>query len=529
MRAQGFDIVVVGAGSAGCAIAARLAADESRTVLLLEAGGRGRRPETVVPALYSRLLRSSVDWAYRTEPQSELNGRRLFWPRGRMLGGSSAMNDMVYVRGNPADFDGWAEQGNDGWDHASLLPYFAAAEAGLWGSAGPGDDRDRWLAPRTADFLMAAARVGLAPNDGFNGTTQEGVGRHQVAQRRGRRVSAADAYLRSTGHNGNLTVVTGARVTGLIHCGPRVVGVRWVRHGHVEHARATSEVVLSGGAVNTPALLMASGIGEAATLRRLGIDVRVDLPGVGRNLQDHLMVPLCWRSADRDSLLDGRRPGRVVEYLRHRRGPLGSNIGQAGAFVRSRPGLAAPDLQLVFAPVLLDGIRDERVVEPTEHGYSIGAILLQPGSRGRITLQSADPLVAPRIDPGYLTDPADLATLLRGVRLALQIGGTAPLAGAAKAPHPLADAQDDQLLRAVKAGVDTMFHPVGTCRMGADELAVVDATLAVHGVEGLRVADASVMPTITRGNTHAPVTAIAERAADLIRRGTSVPEAVGAR
>jgi choline dehydrogenase len=236
------------------------------------------------------------------------------------------------------------------------------------------------------------------------------------------------------------------------------------------------------------------------------------------------MMPVCWRSAEPTSLLDGRRPSRVAEYLVHRRGPLTSNIGQAGAFVRSRPGLDAPDLQLVFAPVLLDGVRDERVVEPTEHGYSIGAILLQPGSRGRITLRSADPLARPVIEPGYLADPGDLEALIGGVRLALRIGATAPLAGAARTAHRLADADDDQVVRAIRAGVDTMFHPVGTCRMGPgsgpDDESVVDPTLAVHGVEGLRVADASVMPTITRGNTHAPTTAIAERAAELILAGS---------
>ncbi len=522
MRAQGFDTIVVGGGSAGCALAARLTEDESRTVLLLEAGGGVRRPETVVPALYSRLFRTSADWAYRTEPQQGLNGRRLFWPRGRMLGGCSAMNDMVHVRGNRADFDGWAAAGNDGWDHESLLGYFTGAERQLWGIDGP-DDENRWTAPRTADFLEAAGRVGLDRNDGFNGPAQEGVGRHQVSQLRGRRRSAADVYLRPARHRGNLTVLTGARVTGLDFCGSRVVGVRWQRHGHTEHARATGQVVLCGGTVNTPALLQACGIGDAVDLRKLGIDVRVDLPGVGRNLQDHLMVPVCWRSVEQTSLIDGRRPGRIAAYLAGRGGPLSSNIGQAGAFVRSTSGLDAPDLQLVFAPVLLDGIRDERVVEPTEHGYSIGAILLQPGSRGRIGLRTADPLAPPLIEPAYLSVPADLATLLRGVRLALEIGATEPLAGAARGVHPFAEATDAELIAMIRSTVDTMFHPVGTCRMGTDELAVVDPALAVRGLEGLRVADASVMPTITRGNTHAPVTVIAEKAADLIETAAGRP------
>jgi choline dehydrogenase len=521
MRPQGYDYIVVGGGSAGCAVAARLSADGTRTVLLLEAGGGGRRPETMVPALYSRLFRSSADWAYRTAPQPELAGRRLFWPRGRMLGGCSAMNDMVHVRGNAADFDGWAAQGNPGWDHASLLPHFRTAEAQLWGPAGA--EPGRWQAPRTRDFLAAAVAAGLTRNDDLNGVVQEGVGPHQVAQQAGRRRSAADVYLRPARDRANLTVLTRARVTGLVFCGERVVGVRWLRHGHTEHARATAEVVLCGGAVNTPALLLASGIGDAEELRRVGVPVRADLPGVGRGLQDHLMVPVCWRSVEPSSLLDGRRPGRIAEYLLRRSGPLSSNIGQAGGFVRSRPGLDAPDLQLVFAPVLLDGLRDERVVEPTEHGYSIGAVLLRPGSRGRISLRSADPLASPHIDPGYLTDPADLATLIRGVRLALRIGGTEPLARAARAVHPLADATDAEIGRFVRTNVDTMFHPVGTCRMGVDDLAVVDPALAVYGVEGLRVVDASVMPTITRGNTHAPTTVIAERAAQLVVDGDREP------
>ncbi len=536
MRAQGFDFIVVGGGSAGCVLAARLSADESRTVLLLEAGGGGRRPESVVPALYSRLFRTSADWAYRTQPQDELVGRRLYWPRGRMLGGSSAMNDMVYVRGNPADFDAWAAEGNPGWEHRSLQPYFARAEdqrrgsAGQRGTGGPTPVADgRYVAPRTEDFLAAAVRAGMTRTDDFNGDVQDGVGPHQVTQRRGRRWSAADAYLRPVRGRRNLTVVTHARVTGLMFCGTRVVGVRWLRHGRVEHARAAAEVVLCGGAVNTPALLLASGIGDAGELRGHGIAVRADLPGVGRNLQDHLMVPMCWRSTEPTSLIDGRKPGRVADYLIRRRGPLASNIGQAGAFVRSAAGVAAPDLQLVFAPVLLDGVRDERVAEPTEHGYSIGAILLQPGSRGRIGLRSADPLAAPVIEPAYLSDPADLATLVRGVRLALRIGATQPLAGAALRPHELAEAPDDAVIRVIRSTVDTMFHPVGTCRMGSDDMAVVDPSLALRGVDGLRVADASVMPTITRGNTHAPTTAIAERAADLILQGSDRPAQLAGR
>ncbi|HEY7816520.1 MAG TPA: GMC family oxidoreductase N-terminal domain-containing protein, partial [Nakamurella sp.] len=267
------------------------------------------------------------------------------------------MNDMIYVRGNAADFDGWAAAGNNGWDHASMLPAFRAVEAQLWEDRGAERGEHRWLAPRTADFLAATERAGLTRNDDVNGPVQDGVGPHRVTQRRGRRCSAADAHLRSVADRRNLTIVTGARGTGLVFCGRRVVGVRWVHRGQAEHARAPAEVVLCGGAVNTPALLMVSGIGDATDLRRLGIEVRADLPGVGRNLQDHLMMPVCWRSAEPTSLLDGRRPSRIAEYLVRRRGPLTSNIGQAGAFVRSRPGLDAPDLQLVFAPVLLDGIR----------------------------------------------------------------------------------------------------------------------------------------------------------------------------
>ncbi|MET0863205.1 MAG: GMC family oxidoreductase N-terminal domain-containing protein [Nakamurella sp.] len=523
MRPLGFDYIIVGSGSAGCVLAARLSADPNVTVLLLEAGGTARRVESVVPALYPRLFRSSVDWAYRTEVQDRLNGRRLFWPRGRMVGGSSRMNDMVYIRGNRADYDRWHTLGNDGWDYRSVLPYFRRSEnqqrgpSEFHGVGGPLDVSDlRYVHPRTLDFLAAAGATGLDRNDDFNGAEQVGVGLHQVNQLAGRRSSAASGFLRPALGRTNLTVVTGAHAGRVLFAANRAVGVQWMRHGRLETATADAEVVLSGGSVNTPALLMLSGVGDATALAAIGIRPRVDLPGVGRNLQDHLMVPVSWRSAEQSSLLDGKSARSVLSYATRRTGPLASNLGQAGAFTSTGPEAAAPDTQLVFAPVLLDDVRDDRVVEPTEHGYSIGSVLLQPASRGEVTLSSANPADRPVVRPGYLTEPGDLETLVRGVRLALAIGGSQPLAGAARDRHALAGASRGELEQFIRANVDTMFHPVGTCAMGTGDDAVVDPDLRVKGLDGLRVVDASVMPTVTRGNTHAPTTMIAERAADLL-------------
>lgn len=523
-RESTFDYIVVGAGSAGCVLAARLSEDPSVRVLLLEAGPAGRRPQAVVPAAYTTLFGTSRDWGYHTEAQQALGQRRVSWPRGRMLGGSSAMNDMVYIRGNRADFDAWSAAGNQGWGYPDVLPAFCRSEdqqrgASVYhGVGGPMAVSDpRYVHPRTWDFLDAAAATGLVGNDDFNGDHQDGVGLHQVTQRRGWRCSA-DAFLRPASRRRNLTVTAGAHVTRVIFSGRTASGVQWLSSGRQHRAWADREVVLCGGTVNTAQLMMLSGLGAPDHLRGHAIEVVAELPGVGDNLQDHLMVPLSWLSREQSSLLDSRSARSVLAYVWGRRGPLSSNIGQAGAFVRTSGG-EAPDVQLVFAPVLLDSVRDDGVAEPTEHGFSIVVALLQPESRGTIRLRSGDPFTAPAIQPNYLSVADDHDTLLRGLELALNIGCADPLCRSRHSRRSTTPAVAADLTRYVRVMADSMFHPVGSCRMGVDPAAVVDEQLRVHGVRQLRVADASVMPIITRGNTHAPTTMIAERAAELIVSG----------
>ena len=526
-----YDVILVGAGSAGCVLANRLTADGARRVLLLEAGEPDRRAEIHIPAAFSKLFQSEADWNYRTEPQAHLGGRSLYWPRGKVLGGSSSINAMIYIRGHHADYDGWAAAGCDGWGYADVLPYFKRSED-FAGGAGPyhgAGGELRVEPPRSPSafgeaFVEAATRRGVQRNDDFNGATQDGVGWYDLTQRGGRRASAARAFLRPALRREALTVETGAHATRVVIENGRAVGVEYVQDGETRVARA-DEVVVCGGAINSPQLLMLSGIGPAEALGRHGIAVVADRPGVGENLQDHLIVGLRYRMP-KGSLLDAEGPLSVLSYLAFRKGMLTSNIAEVGLFTHTRAGEPSPDVQFHVAPVLFE---DHGLTPPTEHGFSIGPTGVRPRSRGRIALRSADPHAHPAIDPNYLADPADVASLVEGLKLGREIAAEASLDPFRSGElSPGADVTSDAgLARYVRETCETLYHPVGTCRMGPDADAVVDLELRVRGVDGLRVVDASVMPTIPNGNTNAPTMMLAERAADLML-GHPVPARLAA-
>ncbi len=525
-----FDYIIIGGGSAGCVLAARLTEDPAVKVCLLESGGADKSVLIHCPAGLALMAQTGqANWAFATTPQAGLGGRRGYQPRGKVLGGSSSVNAMIYIRGQREDYEYWAAQGNAGWGFDDVLPYFKKAEhnergGDAWhGSGGPLNVMDLRSPSRLGPlFIQAAQQAGYAANADFNGASQEGVGRFQVTHQNGERFSAAKAYLTPNLARPNLQVITGAHTTRILLDGKRAVGVEYRQAGSVKQVKAACEVLLCAGALQSPQVLMHSGIGPAAHLQQLGIAVVHDAQGVGQNLHDHVDVV---QVVDAPHLKDSfgvspsgmlRAIQGIFEWRKQRSGMLTTNFAEAGGFIKSQPGEATPDLQLHFViGKLLDHGRKPTI----GHGYSCHVCLLRPQSRGSVQLASKDPLAAPLIDPNFLAEPDDMSRMLRGFKLMRRVLQQPALAALGGRELPMtAKAQTDAEIEAViREWADTIYHPVGTCRMGNGPLDVVDAQLKVHGIKGLRVVDASIMPRVVSGNTNAPTIMIAEKAADMIR------------
>jgi choline dehydrogenase-like flavoprotein len=517
------DYVIVGAGSAGCVLAGRLSADPAVRVTVIEAGGKGRHPNVAIPAAFAKQFKTKLDWDYATEPEPHCANRSLYVPRGKGLGGSSNMNAMLYVRGRPLDYDQWErDHGAGGWGWQGVLPYFLKAEdnqrgaSEFHGSGGPVRIEDE-RSPRklTGRFLAALENAGIPRIDDYNGPEQDGVAPVQVFQKNGRRWSAADAYLRPARKRPNLTVLTNRQVSALELERDRVTGVK-LAGGTV--VRADREVILAAGAIGSPQLLLLSGVGPADHLKEVGVPVVHDLPGVGSNLQDHPYCTPVWESTAAESLYGADKPKFLLEWIFRRSGPLTSSVAEAFAFVRSRAGLPAPDIQFHFAPAYFVDHGNE---ELDGHAFTLGPVLVAPRSRGTLRLRSADPAAKPRILTNSLAEPEDVAALVHGVKLAREWARTSPLGDVAGSElHPGPDVSTDGDIEAwLRSHVELIYHPAGTCRMGSGADAVVDPQLRVHGLPGVRVCDASIFPLIPGGNTAAPTMMVAEKGADLIANG----------
>ncbi|OXJ07136.1 GMC family oxidoreductase [Burkholderia sp. HI2500] len=533
-----FDYLVVGGGSAGSVLASRLTEDPDVTLCLFEAGGTGDGWPVTVPAALVLMIPSKLNnWAFETVPQKGLQGRRGYQPRGKALGGSSAINAMVYTRGHHADYDDWAALGNEGWGWNDVFPYFKRSEHNeRLGNEWHGRGGPLWVSdlrtnnPFQARWLDAARECGLPVTDDFNGAEQEGVGIYQVTQKNGERWSAARAYLfPHLKTRGNLTVETGAQVRRIVFDGKRAVGVEVTRGGNVETVWAKKEVILSAGALQSPQLLMLSGVGPKDELERHGIQVVADLPGVGENLQDHPDFVVSYKTNSLDALGVSVRGaiktlGDIRQYRNSRTGTLTTNFAEGGAFLKTRPDLDRPDVQMHF---VVGPVSDHGRKVRLGHGLSCHVCLLRPKSRGSVKLRSADPLDAPLIDPAFLEHDDDLEVLVEGYKLTRRLMAAPAMARFVTEDLFASRSRSDDDIRALlRERTDTVYHPVGTCRMGNDALAVVDSQLRVRGTEGLRVVDASIMPTLVGANTNAPTIMIGEKASDLIRRISRFPSAV---
>ncbi len=531
-----WDVIVVGSGSAGSAVAGRLSEDPGTRVLVLEAGARDRNPWLHVPIGYAKTMyHPTLSWNYGTEPEAALGGRSVPWPRGRVLGGSSAINGLIYIRGQREDYDTWAQTGCTGWSFEDCLPFFRRAERNergadaLHGADGPlsvSDLRDR--NPLSVAFLEAAQELGLPMNPDFNGPVQEGAGWYQVTVRDGVRCSAATAYLKPALKRPNLRLETDAQATRVLIEGGRAVGVEYRAGGEARTARAR-EVVLAGGAINSPQLLMLSGIGPAAHLQEMGIPVLHDAPDVGQKLQDHFQARLMFRATQRvslnevvNSLWGMARMG--AQYALTRSGPLTFAAGTSGLFARVLPQSATPDVQFHFIPWSADSVKEGLHRFP---GFTMSICQLRPESRGAITLAGPDPMAKPRIHANYLATETDRRCMVEGLKLGQRLARTRAMSPWIAAPHGLdgLETPDEALLDYIRATGGTIYHPTSTCRMGADDRAVVDLQLRVRGVEGLRVADCSIMPAVISGNTNAGAIMIGERCAAFLKARTGAAAA----